>query len=99
MITSGGAAALALGTAAIVAGDDPARIAQLPDTTGMKNEVLVQKKHLGTYDRCLRSAGVRLVEVGDADGCGGEQLDAAFGDRTAAVFPAVAALRRHDRPL
>ena len=86
LITSGGAAALALGTAAIIAGDDPERIEQLPDTTGLKNEVLVQKKHLRTYDRCLRSAGARLVEVGDAEGCGREQLEAAFGDRTAAVF-------------
>jgi L-seryl-tRNA(Ser) seleniumtransferase len=87
-ITSGGAAALTLGTAACIAGDDPEKIEMLPDTTGMKNEVVVQKKHLRTYDRCLRAAGARLVDAGDETGCTREQLEAAFGPSTAAVFQA-----------
>ena len=47
-ITSGGAAAQALSTAALMAGKDPDKIAQLPETTGMKNEVVIQKKNKTT---------------------------------------------------
>ena len=43
LVTSGCASALALATAACVAGKDTRRIRQLPDTTGMKNEVIVQQ--------------------------------------------------------
>ena len=42
-ITSGAGSALTLATAAIMAGDDTNKIQQLPDTTGMKNEILIQK--------------------------------------------------------
>ena len=40
-ITSGGAAAQALSTAACMAGTDQEKIARLPDTTGMKNEIVI----------------------------------------------------------
>ena len=46
-VTSGGAAALTLSAAACMAGADPDRVHALPDTTGMKSEVLVQKKAPG----------------------------------------------------
>src|SRR3954464_15895342 len=41
MITSGSAGAMAAATAACMAGTDPAKIWQLPDTTGMKSEVVM----------------------------------------------------------
>ena len=44
-ITSGAGSALTLATAAIMAGDDDKLIEQLPNTDGMKNEILIQKKH------------------------------------------------------
>src|SRR6195256_6783719 len=44
-VTPGAAAALALGTAACIAGADPDKIARLPDTTGMPNSVLIQFGH------------------------------------------------------
>ena len=43
-VTSGGAAALTLSTAACMAGTDPEKIGRLPDTTGIKNQILIQKK-------------------------------------------------------
>src|SRR5207245_1375809 len=43
-VTPGAAAAMALGTAACIAGADPAKIAQLPDTTGMPNPVRVRRQ-------------------------------------------------------
>ena len=45
-----------------MAGDDDAKIQQLPDTTGMKNEILIQKRQRYWYDRCLQLAGAKLVE-------------------------------------
>jgi D-glucosaminate-6-phosphate ammonia-lyase len=84
-VTSGASAALALGAAACMTGKDPAKIAQLPDTTGMKNELVIQKRHRYHYDRPPTITGARLVEVGDDSGTTPEQLAAAIGPRTAAI--------------
>ena len=51
-ITSGAGSALTLGTAAFMAGIDDKKIEQLPDTRGMPNEILIQKRQRYWYDRC-----------------------------------------------
>jgi len=56
-VTSGAGSALTLATAAFMAGDDDDKLQQLPDTTGMKNEILIQKRQRYWYDRCLELAG------------------------------------------
>jgi L-seryl-tRNA(Ser) seleniumtransferase len=63
LVTCGAASALTLATAACVAGKDRDRISRLPDTTSMKNEVIIQKAHRYGYDHAVRNVGVRLVEV------------------------------------
>lgn len=63
MVTSGAAAALTLGTAACMTGKNPEFIQRIPDTTGMKNEVIIQKSHRFPYDHMVRNCGVRLIEV------------------------------------
>lgn len=85
-VTSGCFAALVLGMAGIMTGNDPEKIARLPDTTGMKNEFLLQKKSRYHYDRCITVPGGKLVEVGDENGTTAEQLAAAIGPNTAGVF-------------
>jgi len=85
-VTPGAAAALALGTAACMAGADPDRIGQLPDTTGMPNSVLIQKRHRYHYERAVTVPGARLVEVGDDNGTTAAQLEAALGSDVATVF-------------
>ena len=84
-ITSGAGSALTLATAAIMAGDDDDRIQQLPDTTGMKNEILIQRRQRYWYDRCLELAGARLVEFGSDEATTREDLEGAIGPDTAAV--------------
>ena len=84
-ITSGAGSALTLATAACMAGDDDAKIQQLPDTTGMKNEILLQERHRYWYDRCLELAGAKLVTFGNAEGTTREDLEKAIGPNTAAV--------------
>ncbi len=84
-VTSGAAAAQALSVAACMAGHDQDRILQLPDTTGLRNEVLIQKRNRYMFDRCFTLTGAKLVEVGDDDGTDEAELEAAIGPRTAAV--------------
>ena len=84
-ITSGAGSALTLAAAAVMAGDDDDRIQQLPDTTGMKNEFLIQRRQRYWYDRCLETSGAKLVEFGSDDGTTREDLENAIGTNTAAV--------------
>jgi L-seryl-tRNA(Ser) seleniumtransferase len=79
-ITSGAAAALVQLTAAAIAGADPERMVRLPDTAGMRNEVVMQAAHRYGYDWCMRAAGGRLVTVRTR-----AELAAALGERTALV--------------
>jgi len=62
MITSGSAGAMAAATAACIAGSDPAKIWQLPDTTGLKHEVVMLGGRIA-FDNALRLAGGKLVLV------------------------------------
>lgn len=84
-VTTGAAAAIALGTAACLAGMDGDRGAQLPDTTGFeKSEVLIQRSHRYKYDRCARLAGARIVE---ADGAATpDELASAIGSKTGVIL-------------
>jgi L-seryl-tRNA(Ser) seleniumtransferase len=84
-VTSGSAGGLLLAAAACIAGEDPDRIARLPDTTGMRNEIVIQRCDRIQYDQALRTAGAVLVEAGTADACTAEALEAAIGPRTAAL--------------
>ena len=84
-ITSGAGSALMLATAAAMAGDDDDRIQQLPDTAGMKNEVLIQTRQRYWYDRCLELAGAKLVMFGSEERTTPEDLENAIGPNTAAV--------------
>jgi uncharacterized pyridoxal phosphate-dependent enzyme len=78
LVTSGAAAAIQSGLAGILTGDNEALIRQLPDVTGMKSEVIIQKSHRNPFDHQLRSTGVKLVEIETR-----EQLHSAVNDRTA----------------
>ena len=67
IVTSGAAAAMQSGLAGILTGDNPKFIEQLPDLTGMKSEVIIQKSHRNPFDHQLRSTGVKLVVVESRD--------------------------------
>src|SRR6266404_9167734 len=63
MVTTGAAGALLLGTAAAVTRGDRKLVQRLPDLTGMKNEVILQKAHHTCYDNQLTDVGVKLIDV------------------------------------
>src|SRR5205809_894287 len=71
------ASALTLGTAACMTGTNQEFIRRLPDTSGMKTEVIIQKSHRYGYDHAVRNCGIRFVEVDTAP-----ELERAINDRT-----------------
>jgi L-seryl-tRNA(Ser) seleniumtransferase len=79
-VTAGASAALCLATCAVTAGADPARIDRLPDLTGMKSEIVIQKVHRNSYDHAFRMVGVKLVEAETAD-----EVRKAISEKTAAL--------------
>ena len=99
LVTAGAAAGLLLGTAACVTGLDPGRMNRLPDTRGMRSEVVILRSQRNFYDHAVRAVGVQLVEVGLLDryaGAGVRDAEAweiadAISERTAAVYWVAAA--------
>jgi L-seryl-tRNA(Ser) seleniumtransferase len=99
-VSSGAAAGVALATAAVVAGSDPKAIQQLPDTTGLKNEVIIHKSHRNGYDHAVRQVGVKVVEIGTETETKPADLEQAISDKTAAIFWFQGAMTGHaDLPL
>ncbi|HEY8398260.1 MAG TPA: aminotransferase class V-fold PLP-dependent enzyme [Flavihumibacter sp.] len=80
-VTAGCWSAMVLGTAGVLTGMDPKKVAQLPDLTGMKNTVLVQKSHNSGYVHALKNTGVRIQEIETI-----EELDAAVNADTAMLW-------------
>jgi seryl-tRNA(Sec) selenium transferase len=71
---------MATATAACIAGTDPAKVWQLPDTAGMKNEVIMFGGRI-SFDNAIRAAGGKLVLAYSHD-----ELKAALNDNTAMVY-------------
>lgn len=80
MVTSGAAGAMAAATAGCMAGTDPRKVWQLPDTSGMKNEVVMLGGR-SAFDSAIRLTGAKLVLVK-----GLEDLPGALGEHTAMVY-------------
>ena len=98
-VTSGCASAISLSAAACMAGADLDKIGRLPDTTGMRDRIVIAKRQRYSFDRCFTLTGAKLVEAGNDDGCDADQLDAAIGDDTAAVAYVVNAAAPDDSVL
>jgi len=81
MVTSGAAGALTCGTAGCITGTDQKAIQQLPDTTGLKNEVIMQKAHRYGYDHAVRTPGTKIIEIETP-----EDLARAVNPRTAMML-------------
>ena len=85
LVVAGASAGLLVQAAACMAGSDPDRILQLPDTDGMKDEILIFENHRFGFEICYRTAGATLKEWGLGEGTLAEQLEAAIDEKTAAV--------------
>src|SRR5215813_15165154 len=82
MVSSGCSAALTHATAACIAGGNPDLHVRIPHLEGFaRDEVIIPTHSRNVYDAAVRAIGVRIVEVGTA-----EELEAAFGPRTAMIY-------------
>jgi uncharacterized pyridoxal phosphate-dependent enzyme len=81
MITGGAASSITVATAVCIARGNPDLLRLLPDTTGVKNEVIQQKTHRSGYEAQMTLVGARIVWVETR-----QELDAAINDRTAMMF-------------
>jgi len=88
-VTASCAAAISLAVAGAMTGDDLAAIERLPDTAGLKNEIVILAGHMVSYgapiEQGIRLTGARVVPVGQATSAWPHQLDGAIGPRTAAA--------------
>ncbi|XJN85558.1 hypothetical protein ACHMW9_30105 [Mesorhizobium terrae] len=75
VVTAGTAASLALATAACIAGNNPELMLRLPDTSGLRNKVLIPADQRFAYEQAMRIAGGEIVDVATY-----EELDKAIGE-------------------
>ena len=85
LVTSGSAGGLVLQAAAVMAGKDPANMAKLPKSDGLKNEIVMHMSHRFPYDQCYTATGATIVNIGDGRRCHPWELEAAINENTAAV--------------
>lgn len=95
LVSSGAAGGIALAAAACITGDDWDRIYRLPDTAGLRNEIVVAASERPNYMyQAAEHVGARLVHVGSADAVTPEDFARAIGPKTAGVLLVVASLDR-----
>ncbi len=85
MVTSGAGSGIVLSAAACLTGTDRAKVLRLPDTRGMKDEIVIAKAHRGGYSHMYTFPGAELREVGDASTWSAEEIEDAISERTAAI--------------
>ncbi len=82
MVTCGCSAAITHATAACIAGGNPDLHVRLPNLTGFaKDEVIIPRHSRNVYDAAVRAVGAKIVEASTV-----EELDLAFGPRTAMIY-------------
>ena len=80
IVTSGAAGAMAAATAGCMAGTDDKFIWQLPDTTGLKHEVIMMGGR-SAFDSAIRLTGAKLILAYSAD-----ELSNAINENTAMIY-------------
>jgi len=80
-VSSGAFGAMSIGMAGVICGMDKSKVPQLPDTTGLKNEVILQKAHNIGYSQALTNVGAKLVRVKTA-----KELEKAINKNTAMLW-------------
>ena len=88
-ITASCSAGITIAVAGCMTGADLARIEQLPDATGMKDEVLIQAGHMVYYgapiEQALRLTGAKVVPIGQSTFARPYHLAGKINERTAAA--------------
>ena len=80
IVTSGAGSSIQNGYSGILTGSSSSNIERIPDLTGMKSEVIIQRSHASVWDHQIRATGAKIVEVATV-----QDVHNAFSDRTAAM--------------
>ncbi len=80
-VSSGCFGAMSIGMAGILSGKDPKKVKQLPNTEGMKNEVIMQDSHTIGYAQALTNVGAKVIKIKTA-----KQMEKAINDKTAMLW-------------
>lgn len=80
-VSSGCFGAMSIGMAGILTGMDPEKVRQLPNTEGMKNEVIIQESHTIGYAQALTNVGAKVIKVKTA-----KDLEKAINKNTAMLW-------------
>lgn len=99
LVTAGASASETIAIAACMTGINEAKVEQLPNTAGMKDQVLIFKGERNRYDMAFEVPGARLVEWGMLGGAKPYQLEAAITDRTVAIATVFGPFIRRGLPL
>jgi D-glucosaminate-6-phosphate ammonia-lyase len=93
VVTTGATGSLIIGTTGIITGGNPDKLWQLPNLSGMKNEIIIPSYSWTAYESAVRGIGVKMVTVENR-----EELIAALGPQTAMIL-VLAGARSQDGPL
>lgn len=85
LVVAGAACGMMLESAACMTGTDPDKIARLPHTEGMKNEIVVKANQNFGFIRAWTNSGAFLKWVGNKDGASPDEIEAAISENTAAL--------------
>ncbi len=85
-VVPGASAAIALSTAACLTRGDGAAIERLPETTGLKREVVIQSGHRYKYLRMVWFTGATVRYAGSETGTSRAQLEAALDPEKVSMF-------------
>ena len=58
---------------------------RLPDSSGTRSEIIIQRGHANPYEYAYKSVGGSLVHVGSPEGCNPDEFEAAISEKTAAI--------------
>jgi D-glucosaminate-6-phosphate ammonia-lyase len=85
-VTSSGTAGIVLAVAAFMSDLDPKKSERLPNTRGLKKDVIIHKCDRFGEDAAIGIPGAQIVEIGDKNGATAQDLEAAITPRTAALL-------------
>ena len=80
-VSSGAFGAMTIGLAGVICGMDQKKVAQLPDITGLRHEVILQEAHNIGYTHALLNTGAKLVTIKTA-----KELEKKINDKTAMLW-------------
>lgn len=89
-VTSSASAGIMIATAACIAGDDLGLIECMPDSRGLRNEIVMQKGHAinfgASVQQMIRMGGGVPVETGQCNQTWAGHIESAITEKTAALF-------------